>query len=523
MLSSLLLIVALVFALSSTMSTSTSKNPSTSSLISLNDRAVSPILASSSNTSWDLSADDFTKELSCPLCLELFKEPVILPCGHNFCKPCLEAIWNRKGVFCPECNANVPDHKLIINQALEKMAEKVKAFHVGGQQQKCMEHGEPLTLYWKPQGKLACFTCREAQMPKDQCTQFLLIPDAVQIYTERLLTLRLQLRSILVKLEVLKSAQEEKISSHKENKLQLQYHIALEFLKLHQFLHTKEKILIHRLKEESEILLQEMEGNLNKLQDQSQIAKDTLVCIQARLYQQNSAGFLKGIKPFVERMENKTDNSSLGQLVTGTLNSGEFKGPMHYAMWKEMRTILNPDITFVTLDPNTAHPNLILSEGLTCVWHNDRKQILPDTPERFDCSVSVLGSEGFTTGKYYWEVEVRKKSKWTLGVVRESINRKGNYPLSPKEGHWLIKLRNKNELKAVDVHPKCLTLLGHLCRVGIYLDYEGGQVSFYDAMSMSHLYTFTDTFAEKVYPYFCPCLNDSGENKEPLRIIAFDM
>ncbi|ETE58425.1 Tripartite motif-containing protein 69, partial [Ophiophagus hannah] len=446
----------------STMSTSTSKNPSTSSLISLNEQAVSPILASSSNTSWDLNADDFTKELSCSLCLELFKEPVILPCGHNFCKPCLEAIWNKKGVFCPECHINVPDRKFIINQALEKMAEKIKTCHVGGQQQKCMEHGEPLTLYWKPRGTLACFTCREAQMPKDQCTQFLLIPDAVQIYTERLLTLRLQLRSIL------------------------------------------EKTLIHQLKEESEILLQEMEGNLNKLQDRSQVAKDTLVCIQAR-------------------MENKTENSSLGQLVMGSLNPGEFKGPMHYAIWKEMRTVLNPDITFITLDPNTAHPNLVLSEGLTCVWHNDTKQILPDLPERFDCSVSVLASEGFTTGKHYWEVEVKKKMKWTLGVVRESINRKGNYPLSPKEGHWLIKLRNKNELKAVDVRPKCLTLSGNLCRVGIYLDYEGGQVSFYEAMAMSHIYTFTDTFTEKVYPYFCPCLNDSGENKEPLRIIAFDM
>lgn len=75
--------------------------------------------------------------------------------------------------------------------------------------------------------------------------------------------------------------------------MQFQYHISLEFLKLHQFLHGKEKMYINQLKEEGEILLQEMEANLNKLQDQTQSAKDTLVCIQARLYQQNSAGFLK--------------------------------------------------------------------------------------------------------------------------------------------------------------------------------------------------------------------------------------
>lgn len=78
-----------------------------------------------------------------------------------------------------------------------------------------------------------------------------------------------------------------------ENKLQLQYHIALEFLKLHQFLHGKEKMLIKQLKEESEMLFQEMEANLNKLQDLSQNAKDILGRIQSRLYQRNSVGFLK--------------------------------------------------------------------------------------------------------------------------------------------------------------------------------------------------------------------------------------
>ncbi|XP_060611848.2 E3 ubiquitin-protein ligase TRIM69 [Anolis sagrei] len=502
------------------MSTSTSKNPSTSSFVSIHER---PIFQGPSDTSWELHADDFTKELSCGVCLELFKNPVILSCGHNFCRDCLEDLWKKKGIFCPQCHASVPDRKYISNTALEKMADRIKTYHVGCLQQKCIEHSEPMTLYWKTQEKLACFTCRETLLPKEQCTQFLLIPDAVQIFTEKLLMMRIQLRSILVKLEVLKNAQEEKISNHKENKLQLQYHISLEFLKLHQFLHSKEKELINQLKEESEILLQEMEANINRLQDRTQSAKDTLVCIQARLYQQNSASFLKGIKVFIERMEQRTENSALGELVTGTLSNGVFKSPVHYAVWKEMKSILYPDITFLTLDPKTAHPNLILSENLTCVSHGDTKKMVPDTPERFDCSVSVLGSEGFTAGKHYWEVEVKNKTKWTLGVVKESINRKGNYPLSPKEGHWLIKLRNRNDFKAVDVQPKSLTLDSIPTRIGVLVDYEGGQVSFYDTNQMAHIYTFMDTFTEKLYPYFCPCLNDAGENSQPLRIIGYSM
>ncbi|XP_053128462.1 E3 ubiquitin-protein ligase TRIM69 isoform X2 [Hemicordylus capensis] len=505
------------------MSSSTSRNPSTSSFLSANETGASPVVASSSNTSWELHAEDFAKDLSCFLCLELFKEPVILPCGHNFCKLCLENIWAKKGVFCPECHSKVPGGKYIGNKTLEKLAEKIKAYSVGNIPQNCIEHSEPYTLYWKKSGKLACFSCREAQDPKDQSTQFLLIPDAVQIYTEKLIMLRIQLRSILVNLEVLKTSQEDQISSHKENKLQLQYHIALEFLKMHQLLHSKEKALIKQLKEEAEILLQEMEANLNKLQDQTRSAKDTLVFIQSRLYQENSAGFLKGIKSFVDRMEQRTEHASPNDLVAGSLCTGHFKGPIHYFVWKEMKSILNPDITCVTMDPKTAHPNLVLSEDLTSVRHDDIKQSLPDLPERFDCSVSVLGAHGYITGRHYWEVMVHRKTKWTLGVVKQSINRKGNYPLSPKDGHWLIKLRNKNELKAVDVPPKSLSLNKVLVRIGVFLDYEEGQVSFYDAHRMTHIYTFTDVFTERLYPYFCPCLNDSKANSAPLRVIGFKM
>lgn len=170
------------------------------------------------------------------------------------------------------------------------------------------------------------------------------------------------------------------------------------------------------------------------------------------------------------------------------------------------------------MDPKTAHPNLVLSKCRTSVCHSDVKQVMPDDPERFDSSVAVLGSKGFSSGKWYWEVEVAKKTKWTIGVARESIIRKGSCPLTPEQGFWLLRLRNQTDLKALDLPSSSLEMEG-LDRVGIYLDYEGGQVSFYNATNMSHLYTFSGLFMEKLYPYFCPCLNDGGENKEPLHIV----
>ncbi|NXA33071.1 TRI69 ligase, partial [Eudromia elegans] len=154
----------------------------------------------------------------------------------------------------------------------------------------------------------------------------------------------------------------------------------------------------------------------------------------------------------------------------------------------------------VTLDPQTAHPNLVLSADLSSVRHSDTRQRLPGAPQRLDASLAVLGAQGFTTGRHYWEVEVEKKTKWTLGVVKGSINRKERRPLSPGEGYWVIMLRNGRELKVLDVPAKGLLLHAAISRVGVYLDYEGGQVSFYEAGAMSHIYTFRGAFAETLYP-----------------------
>ncbi|XP_025042987.2 E3 ubiquitin-protein ligase TRIM69 [Pelodiscus sinensis] len=504
-------------------SSSTNVSSSSSTCVSDNESKINLLLGTSSS---DLlpgpHAEDFAKELSCPLCLEWFKGPVILPCGHNLCKTCIEDVWGKEQArLCPECRAECPDGQYIKNIVLEKLVEKIKGFHVGKYQQKCSEHGEPLKLFWKTNGKLACFLCRDAQNPEDQASQFLLLPDAVQLYAEKLVSTRTQLEAIVQQLAMLKTAQQEKISCHKKNKFNLQQHISLEFLKLHQFLHGREKRLMNELQEEGKTLLLEMEANLNKLQEKWHRAKETVLRIQSRLYQHTSINFLTGIKTFMEHLEQKSATLSVGELVSRELSMGQFKGPIQYTIWKEMKSSLKPGLSLVTLDPKTAHPNLVLSEDLRCVKHDDIKQTLPDTPERFDSSVAVLGSKGFTSGKHYWEVEVENKTKWTLGVVKESISRKGNMTLSPNDGFWLIRLRDRNKFKALDIPARGLTLSTGLSKIGVYLDYEGGQVSFYDANKMFHIYTFMDKFTETIYPYFCPCLNDSSENSEPLKIFFF--
>ncbi|MCI4377201.1 hypothetical protein PGIGA_G00201010 [Pangasianodon gigas] len=175
----------------------------------------------------------------------------------------------------------------------------------------------------------------------------------------------------------------------------------------------------------------------------------------------------------------------------------------------------------VTLDPDTAHPALILSDDGKQVTLGDTRQDLPDTPLRFHFA-SVVGKQSFSSGRFYYEVQVSGKTEWTLGVVRENINRKEWIPRTPQNGFWTVALRNENQYWANADAAVSLTLREKVEKVGVFVDYEEGLVSFYDVESSSHIYSFTDqSFTKKkLYPYFSPRYNEHGKNSAPLIITA---
>uniref|UniRef100_A0A8C3WDZ6 Butyrophilin subfamily 1 member A1 n=1 Tax=Catagonus wagneri TaxID=51154 RepID=A0A8C3WDZ6_9CETA len=157
----------------------------------------------------------------------------------------------------------------------------------------------------------------------------------------------------------------------------------------------------------------------------------------------------------------------------------------------------------VTLDPDTAHPHLFLYEDSKSVRLEDSRQKLPEKPERFDSWPCVLGRETLTSGRHYWEVEVGDRTDWAIGVCRENVMKKGFDPMTPENGFWAVELYG-NGYWALTPLRTPLPLAGPPRRVGIFLDYESGDISFYNMTDGSHIYTFSSaSFSGPLRPFFC--------------------
>uniref|UniRef100_A0A8C4XFL1 Butyrophilin subfamily 1 member A1-like n=1 Tax=Erpetoichthys calabaricus TaxID=27687 RepID=A0A8C4XFL1_ERPCA len=170
-------------------------------------------------------------------------------------------------------------------------------------------------------------------------------------------------------------------------------------------------------------------------------------------------------------------------------------------------------VSHVTLDPDTAHPHLVVSADGRRVRDQHKDQNVPDTPLRFDTWCFVLGRESFTSGQHYWEVDVKDKTDWYLGVISESAQRKTRVSLKPWSGYWIVRL-NSDELTALTDPETPLRLRAIPQKVGVYLDCDEGRLSFYNVEDRWHIYTFNGGVTGKLYPLFEP-----GMEGEELKIL----
>ncbi|XP_072890016.1 zinc-binding protein A33-like [Hemitrygon akajei] len=464
-----------------------------------------------------LSLED---ELNCPLCRQLYSDPVILDCGHDFCRECISKKWEvEQRVQCPECSQIFRDRTLKPNRALNKLVKKSRSvsvrMKVKGNRLYCIDHEEELKLFCETDKKLICVMCLDRRDGRShKAHNFMLITEAVEICKGKLkvrLNSLQQKRSYYHEFEV---KQLEKIAEIKDLSNKLHSNITSEFSKMRSALDEKQQYLFNDLTAQEGDILTRMEANLHKIRDHLNRTQQVLTSTQKRLEHQDVYSMLK-----VSLSPRRTEDSYQPTVMEENLPVSLFQGPVQYRVWKQVIDVINPVPAYLTLNPRTAHPRLLLSDDLTVVSYSDVKQDVLDNPERFDTCVCVLGSEAFSAGRHYWEVQVGGKTEWDVGVVKETIGRKGHTTATPDAGYWIVWLRNGSEYKATTVPRSRLNVTVKPKAIGVYLDYDAGQVSFYNVDNMTHLYTFTDTFSDRLVPYFSPGINDDGENSEPLKVL----
>ncbi|XP_038854334.1 E3 ubiquitin-protein ligase TRIM39-like [Salvelinus namaycush] len=406
------------------------------------------------------------EQFLCSICLDVFTEPVSIPCGHNFCKACIREYWSSTTLCqCPLCKDTFnrrPDLKT--NTTLREVADHFKRMKVTDREESSSKPGE--------------------------------VAQVQQMIQERLQ----KVKEIKLSVELSQRDAEREIAGSVEV-----------FTALVRSIERSQGEVIEEVEEKQKAAERQAEGLIEELEQE--ITELLRRGTELDHLHQNSPSLIK----------DWSEISIHRDLHVGTVRRA--LSQLDDTLLKEIEKLCDPELrrlrqwsVDVTLDPDTAHCKLIVSEDRKQVSYGDIRQILPDLPERFDSYLSVLGKEGFSSGRFYFEVQVRGKTEWQVGVARESIIRKGPTAVSPDGGLWALYMTGESKYEIKDTPPISLFLSQKPQKVGVFVDYEEGQISFYDVENRSHIYSFTGcSFTEKLYPYLNPCDNE-GPNSAPLVI-----
>ncbi|KAM7163253.1 E3 ubiquitin-protein ligase TRIM58-like [Macrochelys suwanniensis] len=451
-------------------------------------------------------------EAMCPICLEFFTDPVSIDCGHNFCHVCLikhcemcELESPGHPFLCPVCKRKFKKDNFRSNWQLANMVENILELRATRGKERtgpcCQHHQEQLKLFCEEDGKAICVVCRESQEHREH--RVVPMEEAAQIYRTKVQEALTQLRKEMEAAKRLEAKEAKKIKEWQE-KVQVQRQIIVsEFEKIRQFLTEEEKLLLEKLASEEKDLVQRVKANLADLSEQSSALGKLITELEEKC-RKSSVELLQDLRQPLSSAETIKLREPE---ATPTEVKNRYKFPEHCL---DMKKMLQRFKTDVTLDPETAHVCLELSKDHRSVRLGEPQRTVPSHTKRFDTYRCVLGAAGLQAGRHYWqvEVEVGDKAYWTVGVARGSLRRKGWFSMEQEEGIWAVRLI-RGQYHAHTCPETSLSPSRSPQLLGIFLDCDGGSITFYEAEGMEPIFSFATgaPFPEPLYPFFwlmCP-------------------
>ncbi|XP_069560011.1 tripartite motif containing 35-28 [Brachyistius frenatus] len=443
------------------------------------------------------------QELTCPLCQGIFRDPVLLPCTHSFCRECLEESL-KFGKTCGLCRKEFRQEHAIANRALSSACETFqKEMNRWPSQSRptkevCNIHLKPLELFCEKDEEPVCVDCVTLHSTHRLCSLRDGAPICkkelsfkVQIFEKKVESYKKMTRKLTNAVEYIKYQ-----AGQAENQ------IKAEFERLHQVLRTEETLRLTELateEDEKTAAIQDLIANTNK----DIVALNELIETLKKAMGDEDLPLLRNFQNLKRKAQWPREDPRL--LNDSLLNMGKHVGALSFKIWKNVQAHVKYQP--VVLDPNTASPWLLLNADLTSMKESPERQTAPENPERFDPCVFVLGAEGYTSGKHRWDVIVGDIPKWTLGVCKESVARKKKFTVSDHRGVWSLGL-SKGAYTVLTSERTTLQVLQRPERIRIKLNIDKGEVSFWDGGTGTgtHLVTLTHKFEEKIFPIFGPGL-----------------
>ncbi|XP_037624602.1 zinc-binding protein A33-like [Sebastes umbrosus] len=451
--------------------------------------------------------------LNCHVCSETFRDPVSLSCSHSFCSSCLKKFWEQAGNNnCPICKTKSSTDEPAVNFALKELSDSFAGRQKAGSSETekeekkeevvCDKHPEVPYWFCEDEDKAVCPVC---EFSLHQSHKVVPVEQAVSDLKDQLKSDLESLQDKRDKHKQVEKSYDEIVKHSKKQLLSTERQIRAEFNKLHQFLKEEEESRLAALREEEEQKGKTISREMKMIQEHISSLSDSISAVEEDL-QKHNVPFLSSYKATQTRARVQCSLSD-PQLVSGALiDVAKHLGNLSFRVWEKMKDKVH--FSPVILDPNTAHPGLYLSDDLTSVRRGDTIQQLPDNPERFIKYTDVLGSEGFSSGKHSWEVEVGDHPVWLVGLTKESADRKEKRYATPEYGIWCLTHYSGKYMNGLS---ETVRVKKSLQRIRVQLDYDRGEVSFYDPEDMTHISTLRDTFTEKLFPWFS--IGSAGDAK----------